>query len=343
MARSPVVPVAKSAHVTGCDGRGAGQRRSAASAIAAVLMVSTLSAYAASTEFVVPSGPIITLQDGREIDGHVVGMDQANLVIRKVDGTEESVLRSTVDNVAFETVAGRQLIGELVGWTDGIYQIATTEAALKIYSMAPASLETAPEDLAPSVAAIEPEVSEDFSTLEPGDAASAGGGDVTEGTSEESGAALAVAATANDQVDTASEAVAETAIEGGDNQGVIESEDAAVSPDSALSITVSVENSGENGPPVIFNVELSRPSESSVVLIYATIDGTAVDGEDYEANRGVLVMKPGEQTARIETLIIDDTESEGQEDLKLFLTVDPTVAVVENREIIATIDDDDQG
>ncbi|NJO37962.1 MAG: hypothetical protein HC871_10540 [Rhizobiales bacterium] len=118
-------------------------------------------------------------------------------------------------------------------------------------------------------------------------------------------------------------------------------QEAALAPSADLRIQVSVENSQESGPPVAFNVQLSRPSETSVVLIYATIDGTAVNGQDYEANRGVVVLKPGEQVARIEAPVIDDADQEEQEHLQLFLTVDPAVATVESRQIVATIDDDD--
>jgi hypothetical protein len=285
-------------------------------------------------------------------------MDQSNLIIRRDDGTEEIILRSTVDKIAFETVVGQQLVGELVGWSDGVYQIATSEAAIKVYS-------TMPMTTASSVVASETEDAAPVPSPTP-ESQDAEAVAETE-TEEDQVAALADAAATTDSEPNADEvevqqpaepvekvedsepAIAATAIEedqgdgAEDGDAVVESQDAAVSPNSDLRISVSVENSEENGPPVVFNVALSRPSESSVVLIYATIDGTAVNGEDYEANRGVLVIKPGEQEARIEAPIIDDSEREEQEHLKLFLTVDPTVATVEAREIVATIDDDDQG
>ena len=270
------------------------------------------------TEFVVPSGPLITLQDGRAIDGHIISIDQTNIVIQTNDGGTETLPRSTVANVAFETVTGRELVGELIGWTSGVYQIATPEAAIKVYSTMPAS--TSPST--PVVAASTDARNENTNVVAPETTEAAGQG------SSPAIAALNVDETANGG-DTASD--------------VVDTESAAATPASDLSIEVSVENSKENGPPVAFNIQLSAPSKDSVVLIYATIDGTAINGEDYEANRGVVVIKPGEQIARIEAPVIDDTEVEKQEHLQLFLTVDPTVAVVKNRQIIATIDDDDQG
>ncbi len=285
-----------------------------AALIAAALFAGPVAAQSAETEFVVPTGPLITLQDGQAIDGHIIKLDQTNIVIQAADGATQILPRSTVQSVAFETVTGRKLIGELIGWTSGIYQITTSEAALKIYSTMPAT-----------AAPVQIEIAEDREQ-EPVQAEALVAVDAGQGSSQ-----TIAAVTVDDTTDR---------IDDGAADGTTQ---AAATPTATLSIEVSVENSKENGPPVVFNIELSEPSESSVVLIYATIDGTAINGQDYEANRGVVVMKPGERTARIEALVIDDTEKEDQEHLQLFLTVDPTVAVVENRQIIATIDDDDQG
>lgn len=298
-------------------GQSKATRRVQAALVSAALLFA-LPVQSAVTEFVVPTGPLITLQDGRAIDGHIVRMDQTDMVIQTAGGAAETLPRSTVRTVAFETVTGRKLEGELVGWTEGVYQITTPEAALKIYSTIPASI-AQPE---PAVAAGSADRQE-AAAQEPAAPEDAGQG------SSGAIAAVTVDETAND-VDE-------------DSSDVVGTQDAAVTPTADLSIRVSVENSEESGPPVAFNIELSAPSESSVVLIYATIDGTAINGQDYEANRGVVVIKPGDRTARIEAPVIDDTEQEEQEHLQLFLTVDPTVAVVENRQIIATIDDNDQG
>jgi hypothetical protein len=39
--------------------------------------------------------------------------------------------------------------------------------------------------------------------------------------------------------------------------------------------------------------------------------------------------------------VLDDDVAEGEETLLLFLTVDPTVATITNRQILGTIQDDD--
>ncbi len=292
------------------------------------LVVVTIPAKGAVTEFVVPKGPEITFQDGRSIDGHIIRMDQRDLVIRLNDGRTQTVPRSTVERVAFETVNGERIAGELVGWTPGIYQIATPEAAIKIYSAMPAVTDDE-QPFAKRLIVPETESQNDSVQLSPALAVAAEPLDAGRGSPQAIAALKVDPTTPNDNR--------------AEPSGLAEIPDAAASPRAHLSIQVIVEHSKENGPPVAFNIELSEPSEDPVVLIYATIDGTAIHGQDYEPNRGVVMIQPGDLTARIEAPVIDDAEEEGQEHLKLFLTVDPTVAVVETRQIIANIDDDDQG
>lgn len=267
-------------------------------------------------EFVVPGGPSMTLQDGQRIDGHIVKLDQTNVVIRTADGTEQSLPRALIDIVRFETVTGSEIAGALIDWKSGVYELTTEEATVTVYStviLPPPSGEPVRE----AVAALTAE-------------------------SQASPSGTEAAAPAPDAV-----AIPETArtrsTDRGDDRDAKEETVAVETPGADLEISVSVQNARENGDPVAFDIELSRPSESSVVLIYSTINGTAVDGEDYEAMRGVLVIEAGQTSARIEAAVIDDDVSEADEDLQLFLTVDPNVAVVKNRQIIATIEDDDRG
>ncbi|NJO37961.1 MAG: hypothetical protein HC871_10535 [Rhizobiales bacterium] len=105
--------------------------------VSMALLVTAAPAYSAETEFVVPSGPLITLQDGRKIEGHVVGIDQAAVIVLTGDGVRETLPRSTIQSVMFKTVTGAEIAGELVGWTSGVYQLATVEAAVKVYSTMP--------------------------------------------------------------------------------------------------------------------------------------------------------------------------------------------------------------
>lgn len=268
----------------------------------------TLAATLPASEFVVPGGPVITLQDGQRIDGHIIGFDQTNVVIRTKEGSEQTLPRATIDHVRFETVTGMEVSGALIGWKPGVYELTTEEAVVTVYSVAP------------------PTPVKDASNQE-----------IADDTVEDDAEPVLAAATVDGGINGAAAAIPEEEIAETDEQV------AAVTPASDLEISVAVNNAREDAEAVSFDIELSRPSDTSVVLIYATIDGTAVDGEDYQAARGVLVIKAGQTSARIEAPIIDDDLGEDEEQLRLFLTVDPAVAVVRNREIIATIEDDDQG
>jgi len=275
---------------------------------ASVIPISSIASAATSPalEIVVPGGPIITLQDGQRIDGHVVELDQSNIVILTEDGAEQTFPRATIDRVRFETVTGEEISGALLGWRPGVYELTTEEAVVAVFSVAPprSIANKSDEESANIVAEVkaEPVVPVHQERGLNGNAP-------------------------NSEI----EPTAET-----------ETEVAASMPASDLEIDVSVDSTREDAGPIGFDIELSQASESSVVLIYATIDDTAIDGEDYQAARGVLVIKAGETDARIEAPIIDDDIGEKEEQLRLFLTVDPAVAVVKNREIIATIEDDDQ-
>ncbi len=272
---------------------------------AAVLMLMLLipsqkaAASLPATEFVVPSGPVITLQDGQRIEGHIIEFDQTNVIIQTKEGTEQTLPRATIDTVRFQTLSGMEIAGALIGWKPGVYELTTEDAVVTVYSTIPLppAKDSQPEEIVEA-------------------AAQAQAGDIEDinGAAVPSGAA-----------------------------GGPETQIAAVTPLADIEISVSTKNAVENGAPVAFDIVLSKPSEDSVVLIYATIDGTAIDGEDYKAARGVLVIKSGETSARIEAEVINDDLREDKEDLRLFLTVDPSVAVVKNRQIVATIEDDDQG
>ncbi len=259
------------------------------------------------TEVVVPGGPTIAFKDGRELEGHIVEIDDTEIVFLDGDGTERRMPRGEVEMIRFETLGGVTIEGALQGWKPGSYMLDADDRAIIVYSVTP-QRPVAPADEAIAVAS------------EPPKAAINGNGvDFPSG------------------VGGPTEAIAEREPE---------QQAAALPPDQTaddapIEIDIVAAAALENSEMIAFDVTLSRASSHSVVLIYATIDETAVDGEDYRAARGVLVIEAGETEARIEAEIIDDDISEDMERLRLFLTVDPTIAVVKNREIIATIEDDD--
>ena len=78
-----------------------------------------------------------------------------------------------------------------------------------------------------------------------------------------------------------------------------------------------------SGATLAFAVTLSRASSSDVSVDYATVNGSAEAGKDYEATSGVLRFQPGDTEKTVSVPILDDSEDEGDETLTLILT-DPT-------------------
>ncbi len=69
-----------------------------------------------------------------------------------------------------------------------------------------------------------------------------------------------------------------------------------------------------------FAVTLSREAAHEVSVDYATADGTATAGEDYEAASGTLVFAPGETAKTVSVAILDDAVDEGKEKFRLGLS-----------------------
>lgn len=123
-------------------------------------------------------------------------------------------------------------------------------------------------------------------------------------------------------------------------EGIIAKSAAArEAPDDAqiLAVRGSVDPVEANAAELVFKVELSRPAEQTVVLIYGTVDGTAKAGEDYESQQGILTLVPGTVTTDIRVPLIGEQPRSGDARFELFLAADPEVANVVDQHIVATI------
>ena len=98
---------------------------------------------------------------------------------------------------------------------------------------------------------------------------------------------------------------------------------------------------GADGGVVTFAVTLSAVSAKEVSVGYATVDGSAVAGEDYVATSGVLVIPAGESAAVITVAVLDDTLDEDDETFTLTLS-DPTNATLATTAVTATLVDADR-
>ena len=74
------------------------------------------------------------------------------------------------------------------------------------------------------------------------------------------------------------------------------------------------------GAVLVFEVTLARLADHPVTVDYATADGTATAGEDYDAVSGTLSFETGQTTARVQVPVLDDSHDEGEETLTLVLT-----------------------
>ena len=72
-------------------------------------------------------------------------------------------------------------------------------------------------------------------------------------------------------------------------------------------------------PTLDFAVSLSRASSGRVTVDYATVDGSAKAGADYEATSGTLSFAPGETAKTVSVTVLDDAHDEGTEVLVLRL------------------------
>ena len=89
--------------------------------------------------------------------------------------------------------------------------------------------------------------------------------------------------------------------------------------DAVLRVNNATVNEGE-GAKLEFVVTLSRVRDERIQVRYATSDGTALAGEDYEASSGMLVFNSGETAKTVEVAVLDDAHDEGTETLTLTLS-----------------------
>ncbi|MEX2031306.1 MAG: Calx-beta domain-containing protein, partial [Dehalococcoidia bacterium] len=97
-----------------------------------------------------------------------------------------------------------------------------------------------------------------------------------------------------------------------------------------LSVNGTTVTEGNTGAPTaVFTVHLSAPSSLPVSTSYATADGTASAGSDYQAKSGTLTFAPGETTKEITVPITEDELDEENERFAVALA-DPVNATIQS-------------
>lgn len=89
-----------------------------------------------------------------------------------------------------------------------------------------------------------------------------------------------------------------------------------------------------------FTVTLSEASSEQVAVNYATADGTATAGRDYNAAAGTITFAPGETVQTITIEVIGDNREEPEETFQVILS-GAMNAGIDDGLGIGTIADDD--
>ena len=111
--------------------------------------------------------------------------------------------------------------------------------------------------------------------------------------------------------------------------------------DEAPKLTIAHASLSEGAGMMKFAVSLDPASGHTVTVRYATADGTATAGADYEAESGTLTFGAGSTQHTVAVPIVDDQVSEEMETFTVTLS-DPERATLSETTATGTITDDDE-
>jgi CSLREA domain-containing protein len=115
----------------------------------------------------------------------------------------------------------------------------------------------------------------------------------------------------------------------------------AVDTQPSLSVNDISVTEGNNGTTnAVFTVTLSKASVLTVNVDFATADGTATSGTDYQATSGTLSFVPGDLTKTITVVVQGDTQNEPNETFKVNLS-NALNAIIGNAQGTGTMLNDD--
>jgi endoglucanase len=126
----------------------------------------------------------------------------------------------------------------------------------------------------------------------------------------------------------------------GDTGGILQDDWTTVQTEKVTKLTPVQFSFGQAGGSVAvtFTVSLSAPSGKPVMVNYATADGSAHQGSDYQPVSGSVAFAPGETTKSVTVTVLADSLTEGSETFLLRLS-NPTDASLLDPEGVATIRD----
>jgi len=124
----------------------------------------------------------------------------------------------------------------------------------------------------------------------------------------------------------------------GDGTGKITILDDDATPALSISDATVAEDAVDG--EVTLSVTLSQAAKQTVTVDYASQNGTATSGEDYEAVSGLLTFAVGDTVKTITVPINDDSDLEGDETFDIVLS-NPTNATIADGTGVVTIEDDE--
>ena len=130
-------------------------------------------------------------------------------------------------------------------------------------------------------------------------------------------------------------------VSGGDYRSVtVASVAVTILEDDTPTLLIADAEASEGDGEMAFAVRLSVPSSQTVTVEYATADGTALAGTDYEETTGTLIFSAETTVQTIRVPIIDDDLDEVAEAFTVALS-NPSNATIEDGEATSVITDND--
>ena len=130
-------------------------------------------------------------------------------------------------------------------------------------------------------------------------------------------------------------------VSGGDYRSVtVASVAVTILEDDTPTLLIADAEASEGDGEMAFAVRLSVPSSRTVTVEYATADGTALAGTDYEETTGTLIFSAETTVQTIRVPITDDDIDEATETFTIALS-NPSNATIEDGEATSVITDND--
>jgi RNase P/RNase MRP subunit p29 len=273
-------------------------------------------------------GATFVLDDGSTIAGTIVQATRNTVTIRPNVGGLRQVPIGRLEQVEVTTADGQKLLGRYRGWIDGRSLIAVGGEMLSLENdrvverrplttpaFAAASTPDAPDAAVPVARAAAPGSPDPVA--ESGGPAAGASSDSAAGPRRAASAVVGPMPPHPDPRTWAAPAPA-----AGAAMAALPAGDLPV-----VSVTTSPEEITGASGAITFTVELSRPLDDLLVVIYSTVDGTARAGTDYQPLHGILTLPAGVTSATIQTTLVDHPEAGGK-DFQLFLASNPDLVTI---------------